>query len=226
MATGKVKDMNKRSLLISLTTIALLLTVPLANAKWSHSFGYTVFNTTTKTNYATDKAYSSESTGWQAKIIFAATFNASYAGSVTAEIGFRNSSHATAYIGFTVHFGKGGNLYLDWTDNDGTVRIYSGTFDESGDTVYLTVKNDKGYFGNSTHYNAYIDAYITGTWTYNNTSASGDTDLMTAGYISVEVDTAPLDLSDALEIIYVVIPLIFTVAVLGVVLDMFKDVSK
>lgn len=96
----------------------------------------------------------------------------------------------------------------------------------------MTVKDNKLYVGNSTHYNAFVDGYAIGNLTLAYLAAYSDysdaTYVATAGYITVEVTDPPigLELEAALDIIIVTIPLIFTVAVIGVILKMFKEVSK
>lgn len=215
--------MQKHRLLLTLTLITLLLT-PLATAKFSHSFDYTVFNSTALTWQTLDKTYES----FQAKVYVSLTWDTTYNGTLSAEVRITDVANDTTNTGAKVCFNSAKLLDVWWMDNGTATKIGSITLQDYEEPIVVTYKDSKLYVGNSTHYNAYIDGFIAGEATFDYIGAKGDTGLTTAGYVSVEIDTAPisLDLNAALDVIYVTIPLIFTVAVLGVIIKMFKEVSK
>jgi len=228
----------RRQLLTATTlTLMLLLLLPIAHAAFAYSFTYGEFNKDTPTWKSVDKTR----TAWQIIIDNHLTYTT--ISSAHAKVRFSNATtNSTFPFDFNAHlYGEqwGFEIWVatkvdptsaDWAKIGG----YNGI--DFGDPVYLTL-DQNGYLdvGNKTDLDAYISDFALGNFELAYVGALGGgvnftagEQVATAGYITVEIDDPSISVSldIAIEIIYATIPLVFTVAVIGVIIKMFKQVSK
>jgi len=217
-----------RRQLLTATILTLLLLIGIASAAFAYSFTYDKFNTSTPTYVQTDKARKT----WQAKITNNLVYTTAYTG--VAKIKLTNGT--TTYKGLDIAFVKGGliEIYEVTSTTWALLANKSGGW-AAGEPIYITLDSN-GYLDVGNETNPYVlEDYALGTIELNYVGAYGAGVNFTAGetvansgYITVEIDDLPISVSldIAIEILYAVIPLVFAVAVIGVIIQMFKELSK
>ncbi|RLI44548.1 hypothetical protein DRO69_07165 [Candidatus Bathyarchaeota archaeon] len=212
-----------RKLLLPTIFLTLLTLAPVLSASFAYSFTYTSFNTTTWTYKQTDEAR----TAWQVEIVNNLVYNTTTAG--TAKIELTNATSGNQTI-IDLCYASDGTLDVWIGDETSRDKVTSGSW-TADEKIYYTLDSN-GYLdiGNETDRDSILSDYVLGAFSleYVGASSQEGANVATSGYISVEITDAPIsvEFETVTDIIYAVIPLIFTVAVLGVVIKMFKSVSK
>jgi len=226
--------MNKRLLAILLM---LILSIGYVSATFAYSFVYSEFNKETATWKTVDKTRDA----WKITIDNYLTYSG--VSGAHAKLRFSNATtNSTFPFDFNCHkYGEkwGFEIWIatkvDPTSDDwAKIGGYDGV--DFGEPVYLTLDSD-GYLdvGNKTDLDVYVSDYALGKFDLTYVGALGGgvnftagEKVATAGYITVEISDPPiaLGLEATVDILFAVIPVIFTVAVIGLVIKMFKELSK
>jgi hypothetical protein len=224
--------MTKKLLLATLIAL-LLTTIPAAVvfAKDAISIPYTTFNldSTNIKTYTLSQVYKPT---WQARMDFHLQFNTTTPNTQACIIfPANNTDYAPAIF---VFFHSAGDLLIDFLETAGepAVRIANSKWVEydGGDEVILDMYQDylniRVYNATSKSYTYIIKNFAVQAWNMGAVRAYGGQDYAVSGYISVTVDTGTADLSSTVEIIIQVVPVLATVAVLGVVIKMIKKTGE
>jgi len=218
---------KQSSILLTAILVTLLLTVNVVHAgDYTVSFSYTQFNSTTETKKALDKEYKE----WYAEYWNKLTYNTTTSNPL-AIVGFINATSLPNWS-IDIKFDKSGGFSVWLWDGSSATQIGTGTWNSSEPVVW-TYDRDTGKLnvGDREDYGRFIEDYGLGDLGSNAKyvkcvgSHTGANYVATAGRVDVVIGKIPLGttIGQVTSIVYVFIPCIIAIAVMGILLSMTKQ---
>jgi len=199
----------------------MLLLIPSAYASWNASIIYTKFNNLTWTDYQLDKTYTAVTIDVYNYLIYNDTTANDQA---VAKVAFTNDTSANP-LGINLLFYKDGTLKVFYIDGSTEVQIGSGSWTKGNATRVVLANGEVTvyeHYGVEDQQETIVNGFsFSEEFAYLRVKGES-TGVATNGYVQVEVNPGTADVNYTVQ---AWIPLILTLAMLGMAVGMLKRMS-